>query len=190
MDAISKLIRDSANNGLEALAARLDALEKAQLSSAEKLNALSVIFDHSLRASLRSMKATQALRTWTYDARMPNTVFTQLALPERDADGKWFRWVSDRNAVSGQLDDFPRSLQYDLVVDVAAFPNSEAEQTFYVAANGLELPWLEVDNRVYQTIIPTSQRDMLYLEIGVSPTACQSAGGNAFAFSKIELKAR
>jgi hypothetical protein len=191
MDPLTRLVRgNAADNGLEALNERLDALEKSQAAGLDKVSALTAIFDHALKSSLRTARAAQVMRKWVFDARMPNTVFEQIGLPDRDEDGRWMRWISRRSAVTGTFTDLPRNVQYEFTVDVTAFPNEDAMNTFHISADGLPLPWLEIEKSQYRTIIPTSSRDGLVLELGVSPVASQSAGGRAFAFSRMTLIAR
>lgn len=190
MDPLRNIIKKSEiGGGLEALSARIDEVIKTQEQTDEKINALIAIFDHSLRSSMRTAKAGVALRKWTYLANMPNTIFNPLSLPELQ-DGKFIRWVSGANMMRGQIDDFPRNIQYDLTIEIAKFPNMLAMESFYVLANGVQLPWQEVDGNVFKTIVVNSPQDILALEFGVSPVAYNEGAGCAFAFSKIEIEAR
>jgi hypothetical protein len=188
MDPLARFVQSEASQGAQLLQTRLAEIEKAQESISARVDAFAVAIDQAIKSSLRAARSSQALRTWTFDARMPNTAFQQVGLPERDAAGTWFRWVTRSHELSGEL-DLPRGTQYRLSIVVTAFPSTDAEESFAIRADGLSLPWLTVEGGVYTTVIPTASREKLALAIGVNPFTAQEAGGRAFAFSRLELTA-
>ncbi len=188
-NSISRYLQSGAESPLDRVNERLAQVETSQTNLALRVDGFALAIERAMRASLRTARNAQALRTLTFDARMPNVIFAMVGLPERDSSGEYLRWITRTHVLRGEF-ELPRGTQYLLEVNVAAFPSTEAQESFFARADGLSLPWLRVDNKVYSTLIPTAAKDSIALEIGVSPHAAAEAGGLAFAFSSIVLTAQ
>ncbi len=188
-NSISRFLQSGTESPLDRVNERLAALEASQTNLALRVDGFALAIERAMRASLRMARSAQTLRTLRFDARMPNTVFSHVGLPERDAAGEYLRWVTRTHVMKGEF-ELPRGTQYLLEVTVAAFPSIATQESFYVRADGLSLPWMSVNGRVFTTLLPLAAKDSIALEICVSPHAAAEAGGLAFAFSSILLTAQ
>lgn len=187
--ALNELMAGNGEDSFSQINRRLSEIEKTQANQSQRIEAYALVIERAIRGALRMARSAQALRTWTFDARMANTVFENVGLPHKGQNGKIERWVTGRHAIVGEI-DVPRGTQYRLDIEVSAFGSEAASETFSAKADDLTLPWLLSDDNVYSTIVPTSPRDILRLEIGIAPAAVDLGQGSAFAFRSITLTAQ
>ncbi|ACA18361.1 hypothetical protein M446_3997 [Methylobacterium sp. 4-46] len=165
---------------------RLSQVEARQteLESALEKNLGAV--DAAVRAAFDAATTASLMANWSFDARMPNTLSGNLSLPERDASGRWVRWLLGMPRLEWTVQVTPNR-QYDLTVVVPKFVSRRAYDGLYVRANGEDLPWLSWDGAVRGTIVGAGQDGVLKLALAVPETEEADA---PFAVASINLKVR
>jgi len=132
---------------------------------------------------------SEAPRTWTYLAALPNLYFNDVS-PAEQADGVSKRSVGRSGRLTARL-NLPRNCQYFFMFRAVEFVNAAAAATLSLTVNGDPYPWLDVQDGVFKTIVLESKEtDSLEFTIAVDPSTLDETVDMSFSFAQILIERR
>ncbi|MBK8211957.1 MAG: hypothetical protein IPK78_20470 [Rhodospirillales bacterium] len=182
----SQLFLASEDAFFTSLECRIAELEGRLFECEGQIENYAAICERLSAHALAAMTRGPAPTAWSYDVRMPNIYFDDVFDIEwSDGDAK--RWVGAGNALKGQL-LLDRRHQYRVNVEIVNFVSAEAESSFSISVGNTDLPWLEMSERIYSTIIPEAANEsILAFRIGVSNESRSAEKDVSFSFRKLEF---
>ena len=132
---------------------------------------------------------SEAPKSWTYFAALPNLYFDDVFAAER-LGTVTRRWVGRSGRLTTRL-NLPRNCQYLVMFRAVEFVNAATAATIKLTVDGDHYPWLESKDGVYKTVV-LENPDVDYLEfvIGVDTNMLDEARDASFSFAQILFERR
>lgn len=164
-------------------------LRTAVATVEQRLDSLAALYEE-LAATRAIMQADQPLpQRWTWDVRLPNYVFDDIFEAEPVGDAAK-RWVGGSGRIEATL-RLPRTLQYEMVIQIEDFVSEEAARSFFLRIDGVQYPWLgHADKRYTSLILADPEATTLTFEIGIDRTTITAGRDVSFSFRSIDVAAR
>jgi hypothetical protein len=104
----------------------------------------------------QAANAKSVMKKWHYDVRFPNYMLDNLYAMEQTPT-RIKRWVGPESSLQLLL-LLDRSIQHSLEINIVDFFQKDIEENFKISVDSEDIPWLSVEKRSYQAIIPEDNR--------------------------------
>jgi hypothetical protein len=132
---------------------------------------------------------SEAPKTWTYLAALPNLYFADVS-PAENIGGVVRRWVGRSGRIGARL-NLPRTCQYYCMFRAVEFANPALAATLSLTVNGEPYPWLDAKDGIYKTLIlESADQDYLEFNIAVNTSTLDERRDVSFSFAQILLERR